>query len=508
MAGRVFISYRRVDTPHVAGRLFDRLEIRFGTGNVFMDVDSIEPGLDFAETIEAAVGASDVLLALIGPRWVDAVDEYGRRRLEDPDDFITLEITAALRRRIRVIPVLVDGAPPPRREDLPESLATLARRQGVRLDHASFGAGTATLMSALDRAIRAQSTDVDNKPKPATTVPHSAEDLRRSAHESSELTASVGHPADIVPAARPDTSGMVGPKRSDTPGGGSGETQRGGSSGSVQHSSQWVERERAQQAERERAERATRERAEQARGNAPNRRESQRERDEQAERERAQREQSQQASTEGVQPKHAAGSAPAATPMSPWLRAPQVSRADQVEQERLPRSVSGIARPQVVATSIRPVRRIVLSVVAVLVLVTAASAMSRLWVMQQFYVGVDGNQVTIFQGVRGEVLGVPLHEVVEHTDVTVDQLTETDRNAVTDGIIAPDGLDGAHLLVQRLYDRMLPPCPVISATTAPVAPPPAPAPGQTPPPLPAPTTANTTPLPQATAIPGVTCRES
>jgi hypothetical protein len=62
-AGRVFVSYRRADTPHVAGRLFDRLEARFGTGNVFMDVDSIEPGLDFAE----AIGACDVLLALIGP---------------------------------------------------------------------------------------------------------------------------------------------------------------------------------------------------------------------------------------------------------------------------------------------------------------------------------------------------------------------------------------------------------------------------------------------------------
>ena len=114
-AGRIFISYRRADTPHVAGRLFDRLATRFGAGHVFMDVDSIEPGLDFAETIEAAVGACDVLLVLIGPNWVEAVDEQGRRRLEDPDDFVALEITAALRRRIRVIPVLVDGAPSPRR---------------------------------------------------------------------------------------------------------------------------------------------------------------------------------------------------------------------------------------------------------------------------------------------------------------------------------------------------------------------------------------------------------
>jgi serine/threonine protein phosphatase PrpC len=160
----------------------------------------------------------------------------------------------------------------------------------------------------------------------------------------------------------------------------------------------------------------------------------------------------------------------------------------------------------------RSTLRILAAVGAIVVVLAAAGGLARLWVMQQYYVGVDGNQVTIFQGVRGEVLGVPLHNVVEHSDVSVDQLTETDRNAVTDGIIASDGLDGAHLLVQRLHDRMLPPCPVISATTAPAvpapAPPPAPAPGQTPAPNPAPTTANTTPLPQATAIPGVTCRES
>jgi protein phosphatase len=164
--------------------------------------------------------------------------------------------------------------------------------------------------------------------------------------------------------------------------------------------------------------------------------------------------------------------------------------------------------PTAAAPRKRSTLRILAAVGAIVLVLAAAGGLARLWVMQQYYVGVDGNQVTIFQGVRGEVLGVPLHNVVEHSDVSVDQLTETDRNAVTDGIIASDGLDGAHLLVQRLHDRMLPPCPVISATTAPVAPPPAPAPGQTPAPNPAPTTANTTPLPQATAIPGVTCRES
>ena len=108
--GRIFISYRRSDTPHVAGRLFDRLVARFGAGNVFIDVDTIEPGLDFTDAIADAVGACDVLLALIGSHWLDAADDRGRRRLDDPDDLVVVEIATALQRQIRVIPVLVDGA--------------------------------------------------------------------------------------------------------------------------------------------------------------------------------------------------------------------------------------------------------------------------------------------------------------------------------------------------------------------------------------------------------------
>ncbi len=172
--------------------------------------------------------------------------------------------------------------------------------------------------------------------------------------------------------------------------------------------------------------------------------------------------------------------------------------------------------PVAAAPRKRSTLRIIAVVGAVLVVLVAAGGLSRLWVMQQYYVGVDGNQVTIFQGVRGQVLGVPLHEIVEHTDITVDDLTETDRNTVEDGIIAADGLDGAHVLVQRLRERMLKPCPVASATTAPAAPavptappaaaPQAPVPNPAPNPAPPTTTSNTTPLTHATAIPGVDCR--
>src|SRR6476469_6425017 len=131
--------------------------------------------------------------------------------------------------------------------------------------------------------------------------------------------------------------------------------------------------------------------------------------------------------------------------------------------------------PAATAPRKRSTLRVVAAIGAVVLVLAAAGGLARLWVMQQYYVGVDADQVTIFQGVRGEVLGVPLHNVVEHTDITLDQLTESDRNMVSDGIIAPEGLGDANLLVDRLRGRMLAPCPVISATTAPAATP-APAP--------------------------------
>ena len=129
--GRVFISYRRQESSGLAGRLYDRLAARFGDDQVFMDVDTIALGVDFAEVITQAVSTCEVLLAVIGPRWLTATDEDGRRRLDDPDDLVRLEIAAALERDIRVIPILVEGAVMPRRQQLPEALAGLARRNAL-----------------------------------------------------------------------------------------------------------------------------------------------------------------------------------------------------------------------------------------------------------------------------------------------------------------------------------------------------------------------------------------
>jgi hypothetical protein len=117
--GGVFISYRRKESSHVAGRLADRLIDRFGAERVFIDVEAIKPGMDFAEAISQAVEACMVLVAVIGPGWLSAADERGRARLDDPDDLVRLEVGAALARGVLVIPVLVENAIMPGRKDLP-----------------------------------------------------------------------------------------------------------------------------------------------------------------------------------------------------------------------------------------------------------------------------------------------------------------------------------------------------------------------------------------------------
>ena len=151
--GRIFISYRREDTAYPAAWLFDRLVAHFGEGQVFKDIDTIQPGDDFAEVIGSAIASCDVLLALIGDRWLTTTDENEQRRLDRPDDLVRLEIQAALDRNIRVIPVLAGGAPMPRAEELPECLAKLPGKQGFELSPARFDSDMARLLTALDRIL-------------------------------------------------------------------------------------------------------------------------------------------------------------------------------------------------------------------------------------------------------------------------------------------------------------------------------------------------------------------
>jgi pimeloyl-ACP methyl ester carboxylesterase len=154
-AGGIFISYRRQETSHLAGRLYDRLADHFGEDQVFMDVDTIDPGVDFTEAITRAVGTCQVLLAVIGPQWLTAADKEGYRRLDSPDDIVRLEVGAALQRDVRVIPILVEGAVMPRRQELPDSLAGLARRNALAVRHDSFRYDVQRLVTVIEGVLRA-----------------------------------------------------------------------------------------------------------------------------------------------------------------------------------------------------------------------------------------------------------------------------------------------------------------------------------------------------------------
>jgi TIR domain-containing protein/centrosomal CEP192-like protein len=173
----IFISYRRDDTAGYAGRLYDRLAGHFGTGRVFMDVEGIEPGTDFVTAIEQAVGSCRVLIVLMGQEWLGATDAAGRRRLDDPNDFIRLETCAALQRNIRVIPVLVEGASMPQAADLPEEIRPLTRRQAVEISHKQWEASTGELIRTLEPLLQAAPASppparpTDKPAKPADPSP-------------------------------------------------------------------------------------------------------------------------------------------------------------------------------------------------------------------------------------------------------------------------------------------------------------------------------------------------
>jgi hypothetical protein len=138
MAAKVFISYRRADSAGYSGRVMDRLDRELGRDLVFMDVDAIPLGTNFSKVLHEEVAKCGVLLAVIGPNWLDARDEHGNRRLDNPNDFVRIEIAAALQRSIPVIPILLDGARIPKADELPEDLKELALRNGMEVRHASF----------------------------------------------------------------------------------------------------------------------------------------------------------------------------------------------------------------------------------------------------------------------------------------------------------------------------------------------------------------------------------
>ncbi|HJW51895.1 MAG TPA: TIR domain-containing protein [Burkholderiaceae bacterium] len=185
----IFISYRREDAEGQAGRLFDDLSAHFGRDAVFMDVAGIRKGLDFRRIIDEHVASCGVLLVIVGKRWLSATDSKGKRRLDDPNDFVRLETAAALSRDIPVVPVLVQDAVMPTEQELPDPLKELAFRNGTELTHARWDSDVKLLIEDLkpflegpapDSVATPPARDLASVAAARVTTPESDRPARRS----------------------------------------------------------------------------------------------------------------------------------------------------------------------------------------------------------------------------------------------------------------------------------------------------------------------------------------
>lgn len=160
----IFVSYRRGETGAITGRIADRLSQHFGEANVFMDIEAIQPGADFVKRIEEAVGACRALVVVIGPDWGTEQDASGRRRLDDPNDFVALEVAAGLERDVLLIPVLVGGAVMPSADQLPARLAGLSRRNALQISDLRFRDDIGHLIDTIDAVVPASAAGATPPP--------------------------------------------------------------------------------------------------------------------------------------------------------------------------------------------------------------------------------------------------------------------------------------------------------------------------------------------------------
>src|SRR6266550_171973 len=170
----IAISYRREDSLPTAGRLYDRLQAKFGKENVFMDFDSIPPGMDFREQIKQMIERSKLVIAIIGPHWLGEQPDASRR-IDNPADFVRLEIAYALQRGIPVIPVLVNNTPMPPPEKLPQEIEGLAFRNALILDTGiDFHHHADRLITGIGKAmdIAPRSRGLQNVPEPTASAAH------------------------------------------------------------------------------------------------------------------------------------------------------------------------------------------------------------------------------------------------------------------------------------------------------------------------------------------------
>lgn len=151
MPSGIFISYRRQDAQMAAGRLADCVKEAFGSASIFRDVETIDPGVDFVDALDRALKECVAMLVVIGPQWLGITDKHGRRRLDDPNDWTRIEVATALKRNIRVVPVVLDGTAMPDDADLPDDLKALSRRQALDLSDKRWRADVERLVDTLAR---------------------------------------------------------------------------------------------------------------------------------------------------------------------------------------------------------------------------------------------------------------------------------------------------------------------------------------------------------------------
>lgn len=163
--GTIFINYRKDDSNWNALALYNDLQKYFKKEQLFKDFNAILPGDDFVVSIQNALNKCNVLLVVIGKNWLYMEGVDGKRRLDDPDDFVRLEVATALERGISVVPVLFDGTPMPKPEELPENLRLLCRRQFIEIDPKRFEDDVRNLAEALKKILPAEDPH-PNPPKP------------------------------------------------------------------------------------------------------------------------------------------------------------------------------------------------------------------------------------------------------------------------------------------------------------------------------------------------------
>jgi len=177
----IFLSYRRQDTAAYAGRIYDRLAAKYGQDNVFMDIDRIEPGQDFVDAINHSVAEAGVLLVLIGREWIKMTDKSGVPRLDNPEDFVRLEILAGLEQKTVIIPVLLADAEMPSAQTLPLPLQPFARRNAIEISDSRFHSDVDRLIEAIEKIFNPQRSTVPPiRPEPRNQTATSFSDMSSS----------------------------------------------------------------------------------------------------------------------------------------------------------------------------------------------------------------------------------------------------------------------------------------------------------------------------------------